>query len=284
MPVLMYHHVGPTPAPGYEKYSVTPGLLGRQLAWLRRLGYRAATLDGLIDRWADGADAARDVAITFDDGYRDCLDHAVPVLSQHGFTATFYLVSGEMGRVAGWLVRERGIALRIMDWADARQLARAGFAIGAHTVTHPRLALADRLTARRELRESKSRIEQELGCPVLHVSYPNGSYNHAVLAEARDAGYASGCTTDVGLAGPLDDRWALPRVPIDGRDATCDFVARVMTGHPARDVVRRAARRIGLRWTRTHDAPRSLELSIAQARAQLTLRPAACARLKHNRE
>lgn len=247
MPVLMYHHVGPTPAPGYEKYSVTPELFGKQLAWLRHFGYRAVTLDQLIGRWTQGAGTARNVAITFDDGYRDCLDHAVPVLVRHGFTATFYLVSGEMGRVAGWLVRERGIALRIMDWAGARQLAGAGLAIGAHTVTHPRLALSDRQTVRRELRDSKVRIEQELGCPVTHVSYPNGSYTDAVLAEARDAGYDSGCTSDAGLAGPRDDRWALPRVLIDGRKGGLDFVVRVKTGRPAGDLVRRAARRIGVR-------------------------------------
>jgi peptidoglycan/xylan/chitin deacetylase (PgdA/CDA1 family) len=144
-----------------------------------------------------------------------------------------------MGRVGQWLARHHGVTLDIMSWADARALAAGGFDIGAHSVSHPRLAAIAPAAAAGELRASKARIEDEIGVAVRHTAYPYGSHDPAVRAEARAAGYESACTTQIGLAGPGADRWALPRVPIDGRERAWDFAARLLSGYAVRDLVRR---------------------------------------------
>ena len=230
VPILMYHHVGPVAPPRFEKYSVRPRQLARQLAWLKRLGYRGVTLDEMLDGWEHGA-VSRAVAITFDDGFRDSFEHAAPVLQRFGFTATFFLVSGEMGRVGTWLARRHGVSLAIMGWSDAWSLARAGFGIGAHSISHPKLGEVDGETLRRELVGARVQIEERVGQPVAHVAYPYGSCTPAVADAARSAGYRSGCTTAIGVARAGHSRWALPRIPVDGRAGTGTFIARLLTGH-----------------------------------------------------
>ena len=98
VPILMYHEVTPTPVERYRKYTVTPAELASQLAWLRSRRYTSVDLDAVHAAFrGQGKLPPRPVVITFDDGSRDCLEHAVPALLAHGFTATFFIVGGLVG-------------------------------------------------------------------------------------------------------------------------------------------------------------------------------------------
>ncbi len=74
--------------------------------------------------------------ITFDDGYQDCQDYAIPILRKHGFTATFYLVAGLVGERSVWTERTDGYSRPLLGWAAARELIRQGFHCGAHSLSH----------------------------------------------------------------------------------------------------------------------------------------------------
>ena len=89
VPILMYHQVSPRPHPAFRKYTVMPGAFARQMAWLARTGHVAISLDLLAgSRAGRAALPSRPVVITFDDGFRESVEHATPVLAKHGFTAT----------------------------------------------------------------------------------------------------------------------------------------------------------------------------------------------------
>src|SRR5512135_206224 len=111
IPILMYHQVTPRPHPALRKYSLTPRMFRLQMVWLALNGYHTITLDALVrNRLGHGTLPKRPIVITFDDGYVDCVNYAIPAMKAVGYTGVFYLVSGLMGRVSQWLVAERGVS------------------------------------------------------------------------------------------------------------------------------------------------------------------------------
>jgi peptidoglycan/xylan/chitin deacetylase (PgdA/CDA1 family) len=235
VPILMYHDVDPAPDPRFEEYTVTPAAFEAQMRWLVRAGFQAVTPADLAAARAGGpALPSRPVVITFDDGFRAAVRHAVPVLAAHGMRAVFYLVAGLPGEPSRWMVPELGVELPLIDWTEARALEKDGFVCGSHTLTHPRLAFLPEDECRRELEESRRRLEDALGHAVTDLAYPFGCYDERVVAAAAEAGYVTACTTVEGLSRgePL---LRLRRVGVRGDDSLLDFRVRVRTGKSPRE-------------------------------------------------
>ncbi|MBI2835567.1 MAG: polysaccharide deacetylase family protein [Acidobacteria bacterium] len=257
VPILMYHEVTPRPTLAFRRWTVTAAELREQMEWLASERYTAITTDRLLDARQDRATLPpRPVVITFDDGFRGCVEYGMPILQQYGFTATFYLVGGAIGDTSRWLVAELGIELPVADWREARALLDAGFTCGAHTMSHPRLTRVSPETCREELFRSREVLEQALGVPVRHLAYPFGSYNADVRAVAEECGYRTACSTRPGLSGPNDDPLALRRITVAGGESLKNFVMRTRFGHTPAELLRngldRARRRLYTagRWTR----------------------------------
>ena len=236
MPVLMYHEVSPRPQPACRRYPVTVRVFAWQMGWLATFGYQTIDMDTLVRaRQGRGPLPTRPIVITFDDGFQECVDHAVPVLRKHGFTAVFYLVAGLMGDTIRWLLPELGIELPLIGWDTARMLVRDGFQCGAHTLSHPRLAGLDGAQRRAELVDARNRLENELGRAVIHLAYPYGSFDHDVRNAAAEAGYVTACSTLPGLSRADDDLLALHRVTVYGHDSLIDFASRLRSGKALRE-------------------------------------------------
>lgn len=124
------------------------------------------------------------VAITFDDGFRNFLDYAAPVLDRLGLPATVFVVSGHCGGRNNWASQPAGVVdLPLMDWQELRSLP-SGISVGAHTVTHPHLTALSEAECERELRDCRNEIEQQLGTAVRSFAYPYGSRSKKVMAAA----------------------------------------------------------------------------------------------------
>jgi peptidoglycan/xylan/chitin deacetylase (PgdA/CDA1 family) len=255
VPILMYHEVTPRPITSFRKYSVVPRAFAAQMNWIALAGYTPVTLDALLDsRAGSGVLPKRPIVITFDDGYRDCFEHAVPILAAHRFTAIFFLVAGLMGRTSEWLRSERRIELPLVDWTDARQLEAAGFQCGSHTMWHQHLMRIPSSACRDELAVSKQVIEDQLGREVRHLAYPFGEVDRVVRALADQVGYRSACSTRLGRSALGDDRLALHRVMVSGHDSLLDFVCRLQWAQDARELLRGLAARARGRLRRgTHE-------------------------------
>lgn len=253
IPILMYHLVTPSHLPALRKYVVTPRAFGAQMNWLTLARYVPITLDALLaHRSGHCSLPARSIVITFDDGFQDCVEHAVPILHARGFTAIFYLVAGLVGKTSRWLLPERGVELPLIDWAAARRLEAAGFQCGSHTLSHPHLADLSPEACREELLGSRRLLEDHLGHEVNHLAYPFGSFNEKVRALVAETGYHSASSVRIGLSPPEDDVLALHRVPISGQDSLLDFICRLHTARGMGDMLYNKAQSAWrrLRWSR----------------------------------
>ncbi|MHB1307974.1 MAG: polysaccharide deacetylase family protein [Limisphaerales bacterium] len=210
LPVITYHKLGPRPRGARLKgLYVGARLFDRQLAELRRAGFRSAILDDLEVGATEGA---RRVVLTFDDGFSSVLRHGLEPLRKHGFQAIQFLVAGRLGGRSEWQAERGEVREPLMDAAQVREWLAAGQGIGAHTMTHPRLTRIPAAAAREEIGASRRRLEDTFGVPVRHFCYPYGDWNAAVRDLVAEAGYTTACTVDFGVNPPDTPRFELRRV------------------------------------------------------------------------
>lgn len=228
IPILMYHQVTPKVHPGFIDCSVTPRMFKIHMNILKLLRFTPINLTHLEDyRMRESILPSKPVLITFDDCYQECIDHAVPVLEEKGFTAVFYMPTDYAGTDSHWLVPELGFEFPIIDWATVRRLDSSGFQIGSHSMSHPWLAEISPKDCLRELVGSRKILEDKLGHEVVHLAYPYGSFDENVRAMAAEAGYRTACTTEEHFSRPGDDPLLLPRVDIFGYYNTADFILKL---------------------------------------------------------
>jgi peptidoglycan/xylan/chitin deacetylase (PgdA/CDA1 family) len=217
--VLMYHSVAPEPDDPYQ-VTVSPQRFDQQLSWLERRGLRGVSMAELIAarrrRCDDGL-----VGLTFDDGYEDFRQHALPALLRRGFTATAFVIAGRMGGLNGW--DARGPRKPLMTASAVREAAAAGIEIGSHGLRHVTLERTTGLSLQREQQVSRSILQEVTGASVGGFCYPYGHLDGRVVDGVREAGYDYGCAIWTSeLTGP----YALPRVYVGSADGPARLRAK----------------------------------------------------------
>ncbi len=174
----------------------------------------------------------REVLLTFDDGYRELLDHAIPALEARGIGALLFLVTDFMGKENTW---ELGIPWRRcmhMGWDEAADLGRRGFSFGSHSRTHRDLTRLHAAAAAEELAGSKAELEARLGRPARSLSYPFGRTNAGVRAAAERAGYRVGFSLYPPRSTPPRERFALRREGVYVIDTIASIERKLGGGFP----------------------------------------------------
>jgi len=214
--VLLYHRLASVDRRGGYRLAVSTENVASQLEALRR------TLQPLRLRDAAaalrGGRPLRGFAVTFDDGYADNLD-VLPILEQLQVPATIFVATGFLGRTepfewdAGLREEERA---RALTPDELRRLAASPLVdVGAHTVSHPRLAELPLEEQRREISRGRERLEELLDAPVTGFAYPFGKrsdYTDDTIRLVRELGFEYACATEVGRVGRGSDPFAIPRV------------------------------------------------------------------------
>lgn len=305
--ILMFHRVRPRIEQSFEPnrgLEISPHFLDELLKHLRNRGHDIISLDDAVALLRSGETPERPFAVlTFDDGYRDLVDHALPVLERHRAPFTAYVTPGfadgtarmwwveleeamrrlhrldvvandrrfvrncahgpekteafadlywhlrdggeaELLRVAQQLCAQAGVEPRriapalCLDWDGVASLARHPLAtVGAHSLTHPRLAKLGIAAAMREMFDSRTQIESKLGLDVRHFCYPVGDPTSAGKREfdlAAELGFVSAVTTRPGMIFPehRDHLTALPRLSVNGRYENLDAFDVLLSGAP----------------------------------------------------
>ncbi len=238
--MLMYHSVTPMGQTTNWPWALPLERFRSHLDFLREAGWRTVSASELLA--GAGTLPERTVAITFDDGYVDNLA-AAELLRARGMSATFYVVSGSLGRPPQWPDPGRPDLLMLSP-GDLRTLVALGMEVGSHTQTHPRLPDCDDKRVDQELVGSRGGLEDILGRPVTHLAYPYGIWNARCEAAARKAGYLSACTTASGWALRDGDPFRLRRLTVYGRDSASVLARKLSLG--ANDVAWTDLGRYGL--------------------------------------
>jgi peptidoglycan/xylan/chitin deacetylase (PgdA/CDA1 family) len=216
----MYHSVSDSTAPDPHLLRVHPHRLERQLRLLQRVGIRGVSLSEALEA-ARRREPGRRVALTFDDGYADFREHAMPLLERYGMTATVYVVTGRLGRTNEWDADAPQVPL--MTAVDARAAVAAGHEVGSHGHTHLRLTEAGPDQLDEEVAGSRAVLEDVLQRPVRGFCFPYGSHDDDAVAAVEKAGYDYACAT--GTYGGTDPL-RLPRYYVGQRDGALRLVVK----------------------------------------------------------
>lgn len=245
VPILLYHTVATETTPLMRPFATDPETFNRHLDLLLEQGRTSLTVSGFLDAVAGTRPLPeRPVVITFDDGFRDFADVALPALAGRGHVATLYVVTSLLRGRPGSRVAP-GFGDRILDWSSLRELAAQGVEIGAHSHTHPQLDTLPRQLAREEIRLPKALLEEELQQEISSFAYPHGLFSPWIREETRRAGYASACAVKNASSSLDDDRFALSRFMVMAATSTSQLEAW-LAGRDVRVAPRRESVRVRL--------------------------------------
>ena len=211
VPILTYHSLDDSGA----ITSVAPRDFREHMHILAQRGFTGISLSALLDSWdGRGTLPLRPVVITFDDGFANLLEHAAPLLTDLGFRATIFVVTGRCSLTNDWPNQVADVPrLPLLSWPELAQMATAGFEIGAHGVTHRPLTEIPQSEAAKEIVESKAAIEDRLGQAVQTFAYPFGVFSRANYELVREH-FRGACSVEMGKARRENDRHQLPRLDI----------------------------------------------------------------------
>lgn len=219
IPILQYHRVSGQFSPEYDVATVFPQDFAWQVDLLLHKGYEVVTLSQVLEHLDENSGKnPRCVALTFDDGHKDNLLYAYPILKARKVRATMFVVSDYVG-CAGWLDRQNGWSdtrtesgrfHQLLSWDELRQMTDV-FDIGSHGRTHRDLTRLSRNEMQDEIEGSRQSVYEHLGIWPCFFCYPYGTVDGAVANLAKRASYAGACGVQKGLNTLNTDRYQLKR-------------------------------------------------------------------------
>ena len=205
--ILMYHHVCPAklipekvvPLEGWQ-YCVSPQLFRQQLIQARQRGWQFTSLQQYVAGLTDGTTVRqRRLAVTFDDGWLDNFQYALPVLTELAVPATIFVVSGTMAGVP---------SERRMSVDQLRTLNSCGVTVGAHSCTHPQLTALTPDRLQQEIVDCRCQLQDVTGTSVDFFAYPGGRFNCHVVQAVQQAGFTAACSViGMGVNSPETKYW-----------------------------------------------------------------------------
>lgn len=233
VPILMYHSIAESGPGELAPFRIAPSIFEAQMRFLVQSGCYSLSLE-------DWTEAIRDrrrlpghpVIITFDDGYRNFIEYAWPILEMTGLTATMFVVTDKVGQVADWDT-VAGEPLPLMQWDELRRLRDRGLQIGSHSATHASLPSLTNEQIVLEGARSRERLKQELSLDVRSIAFPYGHTDARVRQCLAGVGYTIGVATWGGISSVADDPQNLPRIEIFPDDDLDAFARKVGLPRPS---------------------------------------------------
>lgn len=228
IPVLLYHRVDVEADRNWRRFCATPDNFAVQMRWLAEQGFSTIHLGQLLDYYHYGSSVPpKPLVITFDDGYFCNYSRAFPILRQHGFVATIFLVYN--------FVREDSAAppesrQSFLSWPEILEMQEAGWEFHSHGLDHRQMTDLSRDELATEIGDSKQLLAARLGRPVEFFCYPFAKFNRTVQEAAKAYSYRGACGgPPFDKAAPLDE-FAIGRTEILWGDSMREFVFKIQHG------------------------------------------------------
>jgi peptidoglycan/xylan/chitin deacetylase (PgdA/CDA1 family) len=209
----MYHAVGKPRDQRFARWVVSPAQLAEQVAALTEARYELIGLSEWVRRTHAAETAGRCAVLTFDDGYADFAEHAVPILLSHNASATAYVVTGYVGAAADWLPFGDERTRPTMTWDDLRSISASGIEIGSHGHRHIELDAVRPDVAEQDVRDSVRSLSAQDLSP-RSFCYPFGYSSRRVREIIASARFETACVVGRGLADPARDMLRVRRLEV----------------------------------------------------------------------
>ena len=185
IPVLMYHSI----SDDKSILSISPTKFMEQMKFLSKSGYNSINFNQIYK------ENRKPIIITFDDGYKDNLINALPILKKYNFISTCFVVSDFIGKSNKWDQKKRSYVYKeLLTKNDLVEWLRYGMSIGSHGKSHKSLTKLDEETIRSEIYDSKNEIQDFVGTNIDTFSYPFGQINKYSANTVKEI-YNFGVTT-----------------------------------------------------------------------------------------
>lgn len=222
IPILMYHKVTDSPLKTRHRIFVTKENFEKHLQFFKKQGFQTlsfADLKEFRDLKRNFSEfPKKPLILTFDDGYLNNLENAVPLLHKYGFKATFFLLANSQVTENSWDKADGTPQLPLMNAAQRQKLFQSGQEIGSHGFSHHKLSTMNKEETRHELTASKKALEQEFHSPIVVYAYTYGIKNEFAESIAHEAGYTYAVNTSTGGMHSEDNPHSLFRVSIFPED------------------------------------------------------------------
>ncbi len=192
------------------------------------MGYTSVPLSHLYR--SDVKLPRKPVVITFDDGYENFLINALPILKSQNFVSTVFLVANQLGGTNEWDSRNGDVEERLMDVRQILEAHSGGTEFGSHTSDHADLNAVPKEEARRQIVDSKVKLEETLNLPIETFCYPYGRKNPEVEKMVAEAGYRLACSTEKGLNTDTTNPFALHRINVRRDTNVPVFIMKLLRG------------------------------------------------------
>jgi peptidoglycan/xylan/chitin deacetylase (PgdA/CDA1 family) len=215
--ILMYHSVGNNGA----FFTVTPGNFERQLAEIKKRKLKTIKLGELVDLLKKKEDISNTVCITFDDGYRDNLEIALPILEKYQIPASFFIATGF---VSNDFSTSDGVTLPIMSEEEIRKLAAHPLAeVLPHGHSHQKMSEIATEEAVADAERSFSELSRLIGKTRRILAYPKGRFTSELAKRLAAAGWEAAVTVSEGLVSVSGDACTLKRNSINRTTEMAQF-------------------------------------------------------------
>ncbi len=218
VPVLMYHYIGDMPAKSdalRSDLTVNSKDFTAEMDWLKNNSYSSITVDQLYNSIKNGTGLPpKPVIITFDDGYKNTFDNAVPILLAHGMTGSFGIITGYVGNP------------NYAPWDEIKAAQNSGMEIVSHSFSHidftaKKYTYADK---QYEIVRSKEDLLEHLGITSKYFIYPYGHHDADTEKILKDNGFVLAFTVVYGFSAKSENLLELPRVRVHGVESLDRFV------------------------------------------------------------
>ena len=229
--ILVYHRIGESKGFDLKEYSIPGRVFKKQMRYLKEKGFNSISLKKLFEFLKTGEPLPKNpIAITFDDGLKETLDNAIPILEEYGLRATFFIVSGKTGEANDWDKKYKEPPYFLASFDEIKKIKGEMFKFESHSLNHKKLSTVSGEELLKEIVFSKQILEANLGKDISFFSYPYGKYGEEIKKIVKEAGYLAAFSVNQGKVRPGDDLFELKRVEIFRSDGFLRFLFKVKRG------------------------------------------------------